>query len=593
MRRIIILLGSALFLAYQFSWGLDLNRARFTEVVNEVNVIPSGSGPKKQAEVNDLFKVPDILQTGSRSRAELRADDETITRVGANTIFSFEPAGRTIRLRKGSILFHSPKGRGGGTIKTGAATASVLGTTITVVATEDGGFKLLVQEGKAQVKLPNGLSQVVNAGELVFILPKVERISSPIPFDLERQAENSKLLQGFSKPIASREKIDRAITQQNRLVKGGRAKKTSLLIASMDQQENVQLIDNNTLDQAGGNVSEGTVVPAEVASTLNGLDDKEQQKELTAYYFGSDAEIQTPILEQARVVNMKNVPNLIHNWLRGMGNVPFVFGRISKKRFAHISKNLLISAEDIDVNAFVDSREERGLRQKNLRSFMSKRSSDKLSFFFLAEGNVTFEDLVSFKNAPLALGVIADGKIQAKEGTTIEVKASDFNGFYLVSSGMQQYDHTTIKGAEVVDMHSDDVICIMASQFQSKQALNLRGDSIQTYGDRVTAGGPNERNIFTSEHINMYARNDIYLNSAILNANQIMMSARTVALQDVSFSAGSSVVLSSANGKLAPNPNTGQAVVPGDVNFINNVLYGNEPAEFAVGNQIKIQKRDF
>ncbi|MEZ5404587.1 MAG: FecR family protein [Verrucomicrobiia bacterium] len=580
-------------MADQFSLGLDLNRARFTEVVNEVNVIPSGSGPKKQAEVNDLFKVPDILQTGSRSRAELKAEDDTITRVGANTIFSFEPSGRTIELQKGSILFHSPKGRGGGTIKTSAATASVLGTTITVVATEDGGFKLLVQEGKAQVKLPNGLNQVVNAGELVFILPKVERISSPIPFDLERQAENSKLLQGFSKPIASREKIDRAITQQNRLVKRGRAQKTSLLITSMDEQENMQLIDNNTLAQAGENVSEAAVVPDEVASKLNGLDDKQQQRELTAYYFGLDAEIQTPILEKARVVNMRNVPNLIKDWIKGGDNVPIVIGTISKKRFAHISKNLLFSAEDIDVNEFVDAERARALKERNIHSRIGKISPENLSFFFLAKGNITFEDLVSFKNAPLTLRAIADGQIEAKEGTTIEVKAADFNAFYLISSGMQKYDHTMIKGAQVVDMVSDDVICVIASHFQSEDMLNLKGDSIQAYGSRIVAGGADARNILTSERINMYAKNDIYLRSATLNANQIMMSARTVALQDVSFSSGSSVILRSANGKLAPNPNTGQAVVPGDVNFINNVLYGNEPAEFAVGDKIKIQKRDF
>ena len=43
--------------------------------------------------------MPDILKTGPQSRAELVAEDETVTRVGANTIFSFDPASRTIDLR--------------------------------------------------------------------------------------------------------------------------------------------------------------------------------------------------------------------------------------------------------------------------------------------------------------------------------------------------------------------------------------------------------------------------------------------------------------------------------------------------------------
>ncbi|MEZ5404626.1 MAG: FecR domain-containing protein [Verrucomicrobiia bacterium] len=136
-----------------------LNRARFTEVVNQVEVIPPNDAPKKQAQVGSLFQMPEILQTGSRSRAELVAEDKTVTRVGANTIFSFQPRDRTIQLKRGSLLFHAPKGRGGGTIQTAAATAAVLGTTIIVMTTDDGGFKCLVLEGQGEVTLPNGFRQ--------------------------------------------------------------------------------------------------------------------------------------------------------------------------------------------------------------------------------------------------------------------------------------------------------------------------------------------------------------------------------------------------------------------------------------------------
>jgi len=75
----------------------------------------------------------------------LVAQDETVTRVGANTIFSFDPANRTIDLKQGSLLFHSPHGKGGGTIHTGSATASVLGTTLIV------GFNLGNQAAQVEI----------------------------------------------------------------------------------------------------------------------------------------------------------------------------------------------------------------------------------------------------------------------------------------------------------------------------------------------------------------------------------------------------------------------------------------------------------
>ena len=109
--------------------AIDLKQSKVTQVVNDVQIISASDQSKKTAAVNDTFSMPDILRTGPASRAELVAQDETVTRVGANTIFSFDPANRTIDLKQGSLLFHSPHGKGGGTIHTGSATASVLGTT--------------------------------------------------------------------------------------------------------------------------------------------------------------------------------------------------------------------------------------------------------------------------------------------------------------------------------------------------------------------------------------------------------------------------------------------------------------------------------
>ena len=115
--------------------AMDLKQSKVTQVVNDVQIISAADQQQKAAAVNDTFSMPDILKTGPSSRAELVAADETVTRVGANTIFSFDPANRSINLKQGSLLFHSPHGKGGGTIHTGSATASVLGTTLIVTTT--------------------------------------------------------------------------------------------------------------------------------------------------------------------------------------------------------------------------------------------------------------------------------------------------------------------------------------------------------------------------------------------------------------------------------------------------------------------------
>ena len=121
-----------------------LTESTLIEVVNKVEILKGEDLKATPAKESMVFRAPDFMQTGRRSRARMEAEDGTITRVGSNTLFSFDQGSRTINLKKGSILFHSPEGRGGGRVVTASATASVIGTTIAVVATANGGFKLIV-----------------------------------------------------------------------------------------------------------------------------------------------------------------------------------------------------------------------------------------------------------------------------------------------------------------------------------------------------------------------------------------------------------------------------------------------------------------
>ena len=191
-----------------------LESSTFTEVIRDVNILPATSDSTVPAHLNDVLKAPDRVRTGPMSRAELTAPDQTITRVGANTIFSFNGKNRTLNLEQGSLLFHAPKGIGGGIIKSGGAAAAVLGTTMIVVATPTGGFKVLFLEGHGLVTLPGGQSLKLRAGELVFVLPGKAGFSPRYYFNLEKLAASSGLLNGFPDELSSLPLINKAIARQ-------------------------------------------------------------------------------------------------------------------------------------------------------------------------------------------------------------------------------------------------------------------------------------------------------------------------------------------------------------------------------------------
>jgi hypothetical protein len=225
MKTTLLIIGLAL--ACQFSGGAaPLTESTFTEIINDVSTV-AANGSAAPSKVSDLLKAPERVRTGPQSRAELTAPDQTITRIGANTIFSFADNGRTLNLEQGNVLFHAPKGQGGGTIKSAGAAAAVLGTTIIVSATPDGGFKVILLEGSGTVTLPNGNSATLHAGQLVFVLPG-GTLSPVLDINLGKLVAGSQLVNGFPDQLSSLPLINLAIQNQNSKLKSGKATDTGL-----------------------------------------------------------------------------------------------------------------------------------------------------------------------------------------------------------------------------------------------------------------------------------------------------------------------------------------------------------------------------
>ena len=222
-----ILICALAVLSTGFLQAETLTQGTFTDIVRTVEVLDQPTKNASPATLNELVKAPNLVRTGVGSRAELTAPDQTLTRIGANTVFSFAPSGREINLEQGSVLFHSPSGRGGGTIRSGGASAAVSGTTLIVATTpvknpgDKNGFKVILLEGSGRVTLATGRYRILKAGQMIYVLPNQTDFGPLLTINLSRLVSGSALVHGFNHPLPSLPLIEVAIrVQQSELDKG-------------------------------------------------------------------------------------------------------------------------------------------------------------------------------------------------------------------------------------------------------------------------------------------------------------------------------------------------------------------------------------
>ena len=151
---------------------LPFTQAKVTQIENKVSygTVSGGQAQLRAAKVSDLVKSGNFVQTENESRAELQYDDGSLVRIGQHTVFSFEADTRTLALEKGSLIFHVPKGAGGGTVKTPSLTAAITGTVAKVTPTAImvlEGHVTMVPSGK---KVPAGYCARVTADGLIEVL---------------------------------------------------------------------------------------------------------------------------------------------------------------------------------------------------------------------------------------------------------------------------------------------------------------------------------------------------------------------------------------------------------------------------------------
>jgi FecR protein len=167
--------------------ALDFSQARVTQVVQDVKVVPSGASARAAA-MNETVHQGSAVQTGTQSRSELTFQDQTITRLGENTIFTVGQGARTVELGSGQFLLYVPKKAGGAKVKMGSVTAAITGTTVMGNVYPDGLVQFTVLEGNACMHLDKwGQAMYVQAGQRVTYDPMTQRFDNPVDVDIQEQ----------------------------------------------------------------------------------------------------------------------------------------------------------------------------------------------------------------------------------------------------------------------------------------------------------------------------------------------------------------------------------------------------------------------
>src|ERR1700736_3507967 len=218
--------GWMLFLVFVFATispmagAAELRAARVTKIINDVKLLP-GQAAARAATVNEELGAGTAVRTGVDSRTELTFADLTITRLGANTIFSFNEGARQIELGGGAVLVQVPRGGAEAKITTAAVTAAITGGTALFESNKGLPTKRLMLEGVGRFYRTGHPeeAEIVHGGEMA--MRTVDgQITRPTKFNAALVYKTSKLITSFP-TLPNADLIMAVIEEQQAALAGG------------------------------------------------------------------------------------------------------------------------------------------------------------------------------------------------------------------------------------------------------------------------------------------------------------------------------------------------------------------------------------
>lgn len=261
--------GSVALLLTSTALAGPLQQAEINKIVNDVRVVDARQSSTRPAAVRDVIKGELAVRTGVDSRAELLFQDNTLTRLGAGALFSFQPGTREMTLDRGTMLLQVPKGLGGARIRAAAVTAAITGTTIMLENIPGDHVKVLVLEGQMKLSLNSrfGQSVVLNPGRMAIIGVTDRQMPKPVAVDLGKVVKTSVLIdpakfsgtkKKTSEPLPSMGLIQKEIATQSAAKANGQLAETRVSIEGGSARIAVEATDaSEPLAKA-----KGTAAPA-------------------------------------------------------------------------------------------------------------------------------------------------------------------------------------------------------------------------------------------------------------------------------------------------------------------------------------------
>jgi hypothetical protein len=200
------------------AFAAELQSARITQIIKDVRLLPGQAAPRPAA-VSDDVKSGTAVRTGAESRAELTFTDLTITRLGENTVFSFNEGTRNLTLGSGAILVQVPPKAPPVQISSAAFTCAITGGTAIAEYNKGSPSKVLILEGGGHFCSSSGECVDIPAGEMVTLTPD-GHLSKPVKFNAALVYQTSHLITDFPE-LANAALIFQVIDQQQSESSGG------------------------------------------------------------------------------------------------------------------------------------------------------------------------------------------------------------------------------------------------------------------------------------------------------------------------------------------------------------------------------------
>src|ERR1700736_4301289 len=189
--------GFGFLLAGSTIHSAELKKARVTQIIKDVKLLPNQAAPRPAAVSEDINEGT-AVRTGMQSRAELTFADLTITRLGENTVFSFNQGTRELNLGSGPILVQVPPTGAAVKVNSAAFTCAVTGGTAILESNKGAPAKVLIMEGTGRFcpKLHHDECVDIPPGEMVVMTPD-GHVNKPVKFNAALVYKTSHLITDF------------------------------------------------------------------------------------------------------------------------------------------------------------------------------------------------------------------------------------------------------------------------------------------------------------------------------------------------------------------------------------------------------------